>query len=340
MPAVASGKVLITGANGFIAVWTVKAFLEAGFSVRGTVRSAAKAEHLKTTFSSYADKLEFVVVPDILEKGAFDQAVLGVDAVVHTASPVHLAADEPSEVIDPAVNGTLGILRSAALPLALASVRRVVYVSSCAAVLTRDAPARVYDETCWNDADARVVETLGRDADPLAKYSASKIYAERAAWAFYEEQKETLPWDLVVVNPPWVFGPVLHEVRGGPESLNPSNSLYFDAVTKGEFTVPDNCYVDVRDLALALTLAVEKPEASGQRIIVSQGKFKWQDFAVAANKISDKIPSLKEPYDASTAEYKIVYNNTKSKEALGITYRTLEETTADILKGWETRGWL
>lgn len=157
---------------------------------------------------------------------------------MHTASPVHLAADDPAEVIDPAVNGTLGVLRAAATRAS--SVKRVVYVSSCAAVLTRDVPTpRVYDETCWNDADVTAVQTLGRAAEPLAKYCASKIFAERAAWAFYEEQKGALPWDLVVVNPPWVFGPVLHEVRGGLESLNDSNRLLFEAITKCSFTVAE-----------------------------------------------------------------------------------------------------
>lgn len=67
MPAISSGKVLVTGANGFIAVWTVKALLEAGFSVRGAVRSPSKAVHLKAIFSSYGDKLEFAIVPDMVQ---------------------------------------------------------------------------------------------------------------------------------------------------------------------------------------------------------------------------------------------------------------------------------
>ena len=38
------------------------------------------------------------------------------------------------------------------------------------------------------------------------------------------------------------------------------------------------CFVDVRDLALAHVLAVTKPEAGGERILVSHSPFKWQDF--------------------------------------------------------------
>ena len=65
MPAITTGKVLVTGANVFIAVWLVKDLLEQGFSVRGTVRSESKGEHLKKLFSQYGDKLELVVVDDI-----------------------------------------------------------------------------------------------------------------------------------------------------------------------------------------------------------------------------------------------------------------------------------
>ena len=65
MPAITAGKVLVTGANGYIAVWIVKSLLEAGFAVRGTVRSESKATYLRSYFESFGDKLEVVVVPDI-----------------------------------------------------------------------------------------------------------------------------------------------------------------------------------------------------------------------------------------------------------------------------------
>ena len=65
MPAVASGKVLVTGANGYIAVWLVQKLLEQGYSVRGTIRTAARGKYLKKLFEKYGDKFELVVVEDI-----------------------------------------------------------------------------------------------------------------------------------------------------------------------------------------------------------------------------------------------------------------------------------
>ena len=65
MPSITSGKVLVTGANGFIATWIVKFLLEAGFVVRGTVRSENKATHLRELFKSFGDKLEIGIVSDM-----------------------------------------------------------------------------------------------------------------------------------------------------------------------------------------------------------------------------------------------------------------------------------
>ena len=66
MPTVQPGsKVLVSGANGYIAIWVVRALLEQGYAVRGAVRSEAKGEHLKKSFEKYGDKFEIVVVDDI-----------------------------------------------------------------------------------------------------------------------------------------------------------------------------------------------------------------------------------------------------------------------------------
>ena len=65
MPATTSGKILVTGANGFIASWIIKDLLEQGFNVRGTVRSLEKAEGLRKALSAHRDRLEFVTVEDI-----------------------------------------------------------------------------------------------------------------------------------------------------------------------------------------------------------------------------------------------------------------------------------
>jgi len=74
MPTVQPGsKVLVSGANGFIAMWVVRTLLEKGYAVRGTVRSQEKGQHLTDTFKKYGEKFELIVVQDIAAVRIFNQ---------------------------------------------------------------------------------------------------------------------------------------------------------------------------------------------------------------------------------------------------------------------------
>ena len=167
----------------------------------------------------------------LLQDGAFDDVVQGVDAIMHTASPLLLGFDgDPDHFISPAVNGTIGILKSATAHGK--TVKRIIVTSSCAAVLTEDPEPRMFSEVDWNDAAIQEVQEKGINARPIVKYHASKTLAERAAWDFCEKNKATIHWDLVVVNPPYVFGPVLQEVAS-PSDLNATMLYWYGTVCKG-----------------------------------------------------------------------------------------------------------
>jgi saccharopine dehydrogenase-like NADP-dependent oxidoreductase len=58
-------------------------------SVRGTVRSQDKADAWEKKHAGEFKKgqLEWSIVEDVAGKGAFDEAIKGVDIVAHTASP-------------------------------------------------------------------------------------------------------------------------------------------------------------------------------------------------------------------------------------------------------------
>ena len=94
--------------------------------VRGAVRSASKGDYLKGLFKDEGE-FEYAIVADMgkvsgkhvhillelrVQEEAFDEVVKGVDAVVHTASPFHFKVKHPNELIEPAINGTVGVLRS------------------------------------------------------------------------------------------------------------------------------------------------------------------------------------------------------------------------------------
>lgn len=67
----------------------VKTLLEQGYPVRGTVRSKEKGEYLKNFFKDSKVPFEYVIVKDIAEPNAFDEAVKDVVGVAHTARLVN-----------------------------------------------------------------------------------------------------------------------------------------------------------------------------------------------------------------------------------------------------------
>ncbi|KAG5719284.1 putative uncharacterized oxidoreductase [Termitomyces sp. T112] len=347
MPTVAPGdKVLVSGANGYIAIWVVRRFLEKGYAVRGTVRSVDKGKYLEEYFKSYGDKFEVVVVQDITKEGAFDEAVKGVDAVAHTASPFYLDAASVDELYKPAVNGTVSILKSAQKNGS--HIKRVVVTSSTASVLEIGVD-KVFTEADWNEHAIREVEEQGDAALGMIKYRASKTLAEKAAWEFYNTNKANLKWDLSVLNPPFVFGPAIHELKS-LDALNTSLRQWYDAVLGNNqnetfLKVQGSTYIDVRDVAEAHTLALEKEAAGGERIIISAGSYVWQDWLDVARSLSPSpIPSHPNlpagyPGAGATAKPPLSYDTSKAQRILGLKYRTKVEVTRDTLADFEKRGW-
>ena len=108
------------------------------------------------------------------------------------------------DLIVPAVRGTTSILNSA---LKYGStVKRLILTSSVAAVREDTAVPRVFTESNWNNSAVEAVKTKGSAAGPVAIYLASKTLAEKAAWEFVDAHKSEISWDLVAINPPFIFG--------------------------------------------------------------------------------------------------------------------------------------
>ncbi|XP_054797784.1 cinnamoyl-CoA reductase CAD2-like isoform X2 [Prosopis cineraria] len=112
-----AGKVVcVTGASGYIASWLVKLLLLRGYTVKATVRDIndpKKLDHL-LELEGAKERLQLCKA-NLLEEGSFDSAVEGCEGVFHTASPCIFNVKDPQiELIDPAVKGTLNILKSCA----------------------------------------------------------------------------------------------------------------------------------------------------------------------------------------------------------------------------------
>ncbi|KAI1784531.1 NAD(P)-binding protein [Ganoderma leucocontextum] len=341
MPPATSGKVLVTGANGFIASWIIQDLLEHGFSVRAVVRSAEKVEGLREVLAAHGDRLESVVVQDIQEKNAFDEAVKDVDAIIHTASPVHVSAPDPEELIGPAVQGTTSILHSASLPGS--SVKRIVVLSSIAAVIDHTRPMSViFTEADWNDRAVAEVREKDTAASPGAKYSASKVLAERAAWDLFLDGREsgTIGWDLVTLCPSVVFGPALG-VRS-PKDLSYSVGAWYHILVKEDSKMIawiKSGWTDVRDLSVAARLALTKPEAGGERFTICTAPLVWRQWVGIAHRLLGKSKPEDTVEDFSNVVHDVQIDNTKSREVLGVQYHDMEATAAFMIEDFKQKGW-
>lgn len=196
--------ILVTGTSGFIAGHIVNEALKIGYRVRGTVRSEDKAKWTQELFKS--PDYETAIVPNMAVDGAFDEAVKGVDAIIHTAS-VMTRSPNPNEVIPDVVAGATNILKSAATE---PSVKRFVFTSSStAATLPKPGKKFQIDASTWND---EAVELAWKPPpyDPsrtFTVYAASKTQAERAVWKFVQENN---PHFVVnAVNPNGNMGRIL-----------------------------------------------------------------------------------------------------------------------------------
>lgn len=260
--AMSNGTVLVTGASGFIAKHIVVQLLDAGYSVRGSVRHAARADEIRAVAREKCkhqppiDRLQFATL-DLESDAGWSEALQGVDAVIHTASPFPLVQPKnEDDVIRPAVEGTLRALRAAKAH----GVNRVVLTSSLLSIMLapKTAGGVVLDERDWTD-------LTSPRATPYAK---SKTQAERAAWDFVRQEAPQI--GLTAINPSFVLGTPLDRHFG-------TSLKVIQRLLKGNDPMLPNFgfpVADVEDVALMHVRALERPASIGQRYLGGD-EFLW-----------------------------------------------------------------
>jgi len=272
--------VLLTGPNGFVGAHVLDQLLAAGYRVRGTVRSEAKAVFFEKKYADRASDLSFVVVPDIQAPNALDSAMADVEYVCHVASPYFTSTNDPiKDLVEPAVNGTKNVMASA---LKADKLKRLTIVSSFAAVVDAFKGARagyVYTDKDWNPVTAEQAQQNG-----VLGYMASKTFAEKAAWEMWREGKPS--WDLVTFCPPMVYGPPLHEIdrAKGINGLNTSLKMLLTSITGADPAFAPKvatpglpAWVDVRNVAEAHVNALKLPPGTSERFPLCGGVDFFED---------------------------------------------------------------
>jgi dihydroflavonol-4-reductase len=267
----------VTGASGFIGLHCVRALLERGFRVRGTVRSQKSAETLRRALLPLdaGERLEFAAA-ELLSDAGWAEAMRGARYVLHVASPLPKGPPKnEDELIRPAREGVLRVLAAARA----AAVARVVMTSSAAAVNSgRERTAtHVFDEHDWSD--------LSR---PMGAYEKSKTLAEKAAWDFAREPGAP---ELVALNPVYVLGPSL------TGAANTSNEIVAKLLRRDVPGCPRIAFplVDVRDVAKAHVLAMLAPPAAGERFLLVSDTAWMKQIAEVLAAAGYRVPTRELP---------------------------------------------
>ena len=333
--------ILVTGASGYLASNLIKLLLSKNYKVRGTVRSLKDPKKHESLYNLVPSKKQnlTLVEADLLDPSSWNKAVKGVDWIAHLASPFFLESpkDPKKELIEPAVNGVKNVF-SAALKN---GIKRIVMTSSIAAIAYGQ---ESYKKNYFNEKD------WSKDAPRF--YDLSKYLAEKQAWKICEQNKGKII--LTTICPSIIVGP--HLLNKHCASMDSVKEFFnMPAMPKFKFG-----FVDVKDVALAHLICFEKKELTqGKRYILSAetvgvrkvsecfrkefGKFGYWFAKFFISKCVYVAFKFFDKENLKLARYwdkDFVFDNLKSKEELGIIYRSWEKAINDMAYQMIERGYL
>ncbi|MBB4197928.1 dihydroflavonol-4-reductase [Rhodoblastus sphagnicola] len=326
------GKILVTGATGFVGAAVARALIARGERVVLLARKTSPRGNVEGLDAE-------VVIGDLLDAATLAPAFAGVDRLYHVAADYRLWARDPNEIVEANRVGVTNIMTSALR----AGVSRVVYTSSVA-TLKLNAEGRPVDET----SPATPEQAIGA-------YKRSKTIAERVV----ETMIQTQGLPAVIVNPSTPIGP--RDIKPTPtgrvivEAANGKMPGYVDTGLN---------LVHVEDVAAGHLLAMEKGRIGERYILGGQdapfGQFLSEICVMAGRRPPTlKIPrgalfpfahaaeflarfTGKEPFatvDAlRMAGYRMYFSSHKAQAELGYSARPYAQAIADALSWFRAKG--
>lgn len=314
-------KVLLTGVTGFLGSHTAIQLLNKGYSVLGTLRDLGRAEDIKQAMAKHTDNIGNLAFAEaeLSDAEIWRQLTKGVDCVHHIASPFPAQLPENEEdIIRPAKEGALNVLKASSEN----GVRRVVMTSSTTAMIYGKAKgerSQTFTEADWTDV---------RVKNDSTSYHRSKTIAEKVSWDYVTGSDGNT--ELTTICPGLILGPVLEKDYGT------SAGIILNFLTGSMKATPNLGYdtVDVRSVAQMHLMAMESPQAAGERFICSNG---FVDFKQILDMLRERYPErnittqivpdevIRNAAQDSTAMQRLLVDlgakrrvdNSKAKEVLG-----------------------
>ena len=333
--------ILITGATGHLGFRVLVLALDAGYNARNAVRSQSGIDKVLSVPSIQArdsgNNLSFVIVPDILASGAYDEAVLGVQYIIHCASPITsgITEDFENKIIGPAVNGTTRILKSAHRS---SLVKRIVITSSIVATI----PAAVFmgQGDGVFDGQLKIPLHSGPYETEFQAYMDSKVRALAATYDFIDMNQPS--FDIINIMPSFIIGK--NELASLSTFLKGTNRVVFGQVLGADTPNPlPGATVYLNDVAKVHVLALDPKVAGNQDFPMSSGGIEGVRLAEAGEVVARKFPAEVEagilPNHGSQPTLPIHIDSSKTEQIFGMKLANIEtqveEVATHYLSLWE-----
>jgi dihydroflavonol-4-reductase len=255
-----NNMVLVTGGTGFLGSYIIKHLVEKGYRVRAIRREKAVLPFYipKEIF----EKVEWIQ-GDILDVLSLEEAMEGVDQIIHAAAVVSFLKADRKKMYQVNVEGTANVVNIALEK----NVRRLVYISSVAALGRTAHGGSVNEDRKWED---NKVNT---------HYARSKYKAELEVWRGSGEGLNT-----IILNP----GTIL----GYGDWYSSSCAIFRSVYNEFKWYSPGiNGFVDVDDVARATVLFMES-NINDQRYIVNGDNWHFKKLLeTIAENFKKKKPS-------------------------------------------------
>lgn len=324
MMSVKQDNVFVTGATGFVGSYIVRSLLDEGYV---NITCISRSGEGSPMTEDIHDRVRWIQ-GDILDLPLLWEVMKKQDIVIHAAAMVTFSTKNKKKLLETAIQGTANLV-NVALEYA---VKKFVHISSIAAIGRRKKNETITEKQIFSHS---AFDTT---------YGMSKFLSEQEVWRGHAEGLPT-----TILNPSFVLG------AGHWEKSSPGILL---KVFKGTPTYPTgtNGIVDVRDVSKAAVLAIHS-DYDGERFIISAENWSYRDllmtiaghlsvkppkyaltpwlggFAWRVFALSEWIKGQSPVFTRETVKsmaVKSFYNNTKSKEILGLNYRnplnTISET--------------
>ena len=327
--------ILITGATGHLGYRTLVLALEAGYSVRAAVRSQAKAKEILAAPSiktlNPGPKLDFVYVPDIVADGAYDDALSGVKAIIHIASPLSSlisAENLERDIITPAVKGTTNILKAAAKE---PSVKRIIVTSSQIAIIPWE-EAIASDNDHVYTAEESAPDPSGPYTSLFEAYATAKVKALNATREYVRTEKPT--FDVINIMPVYIVGKN-ELVTDAKDILNGTNQLPFAPILGKNASMPSNgavCHVE--DVAKVHLLSLNPKVEGNQDFGIQAGGTEgivWDDgIEIVKRRFPEAVKDGRLPANGSQPTKKIRFDASRTERVLGIKFQSFEDALVSV----------